>query len=111
MITRTCINCKKEVYLTAGSFHGHHDWQSKNYDYLSFFDCPACKTRSLNIRMFNREKRTAEFDLTSYNIAIEETEKNLRQELPADIKSKLEGYLEELTTEREEKLLLCKVKI
>lgn len=100
MIIRKCCNCRTNVPLTAGDFYTSYDPKTK--DYMSYFHCPACQKRSLEIRMFDKKRRTqADFGLNAYQIAINETERLLKtEELSEDIKSSLRLYLQELETER-----------
>lgn len=104
MIIRKCCNCRTNVSLTAGSFHMHYDPKIK--DHMSFFTCPACKERSLEVRVFDKKRRTQDdFGLNAYGIAINETERLLKSdELPEELVKSLEQYLQELETERREYL-------
>ncbi len=104
MIIRKCCHCRTNVALTAGNFHTTYEPKIK--DRMSYFHCPACKERSLEIRIFDKQrKRQDDFGLNAYQIAISETQKILKSnELPEDIKPTLELYLHELETERREYL-------
>lgn len=100
-IQRKCCYCRIEVSLTGGDFFTHYNPKIK--DYSSYFTCPACKKRSLSIRVFDRKKRQDDFSIGSYEIAISETEKLLKSgELPEDIFNTLKQYFHELEAERRE---------